>query len=1160
MITLLIELGRSLTILVALSIASGLLPRDPERKIRAAVLQGVFFGCASLIGMKFPLILGPGLIFDGRSIMISLCGLFFGPLAGAIAGVITIIYRVSLGGAGLYMGIGVIISSTLFGATAYFRWRRRGLPITAKRLLLLGVVVHAAMVLLMFTVRGGLGMQTFKQLGLPVLTIYPLVTLLIGTVLTNQELQILTAKALRKSEAKYRCIVDTSNEGIWMLGEDLLTTFVNARMAEMLGYRQEEMLGRPQSDFMFEEDIPDHRQKIDNRRQGLSEQYERRFRRKDGQTVWMLVSASPIFEEHQQHRGSIVAMLSDITERKHAEQTLVGSEKLFRAIAETVPMMIIMWTGYDRTNAYFNPGIYRLSGYSPEELPNVAAWWPLAYPDPAYRKSLWNEWRSRTARAIATRGSIEPMEAEVTCKDGSKKYVSWGFVSTGEQNISFGIDLTERKRAEEALRRLNRELCAISYCNQTLLRATDEQTLVSEICRIVCEEAGYRMAWVGYAEQDEAKTVRPVAWAGIEDGYLDTADISWSEETEGGRGPTGHAIRSRKSCYNQDSASDDRSSPWRELALQRGYRSSIALPLKDEHASAFGALTIYSSEPNAFSPEEIRLLEELAADLAFGITVIRARIERERAEEMLALRSFALNSVREAALLIDEQGRLRDVNDWCCRLLGYSRDQLLEAGVPDFDPEMPAERWQEHWADLKAHRSLTFERELRSKEGRIASVEVNANYFEYDGIAYNIALVRDITERKRAEEEKAKLQQDLHQAQKMEAIGQLAGGVAHDFNNILGIINGYSEILLNERDLKEAQRASLEEILAAGQRAASLTRQLLAFSRKLVLQPKVLSLNSVIEGFDKMLRRLIGDEIEVRTVLDPTLSAVNADPNQIEQVLLNFCINARDAMPEGGRITIETANWELDEAMATHHLKDHTGGFPCPICGAEFLPGRYVTLSVSDTGIGMNQETMSHIFEPFFTTKETEHGTGLGLTTVYGIVKQSGGHVSVYSEPGQGTTFRVYLPAVSQETREREQITAPLELLRGTETILLVEDAAPLRTLYLKLLEDRGYTVLEAGDGERAIQIAERYRGEIALLLTDVSLPKIKGPALAKILSQQRPTIKVLFMSGHGDEVVSGPNHLLPAGTGFLQKPFGAEELFRRIREILDRQKPSIAA
>jgi CheY-like chemotaxis protein len=237
--------------------------------------------------------------------------------------------------------------------------------------------------------------------------------------------------------------------------------------------------------------------------------------------------------------------------------------------------------------------------------------------------------------------------------------------------------------------------------------------------------------------------------------------------------------------------------------------------------------------------------------------------------------------------------------------------------------------------------------------------------------------------------------------------------------------------------------------------------------------------------------------------------------------------------------------------MATHHLKDHTGGFPCPICGAEFLPGRYVTLSVSDTGIGMNQETMSHIFEPFFTTKETEHGTGLGLATVYGIVKQSGGHVSVYSEPGQGTTFRVYLPAVSQETGESVQIAAPQESSRGTETVFLVEDAAPLRTLYRKLLEDRGYTVLEAADGERAIQVAERYEGNIALLLSDVSLPKMKGLAVAKILLQQRPTMKVLFMSGHGADVVSGPDNL-PAEAGFLQKPFGPEELFRRMREILD--------
>ena len=1103
-------------------------------------------------------------------------------------------------------------------------------------------------------------------------TVFVFVTaaLLYFTVRRLVEALQLTSQERDETAHLYRTVVEASNEGICLLDESGRISFLNGRLAAMLGCPAEELQGKRLQGFIEEPQVlaqPGAQQ---------SEIHECRLRKDADRKLWVLFSRHPVLNdagEVVQWEGTVI----DITERKRAEEELRRSEA---HLAEAQRL--------SHTGSWYLDVVHNRLSWSDEvfRIFGIKFGTPLTYEtflaavhaddrafvDQAWKKALLGaayeiehrilvgrevRWvremaqlefdaearattglgtvqditeRKRAEEALRERADLlnlthdavfvmdmkgvikywnrgaeeqygwsaeqavgkvvhdmlntvfpsplEEIKEEVTRtgrwegellhtkKDGTQVVVAsrWA-LQRDEQGAPVAIletnnDITERKRAEEAQTRLNRELRAISDCNQTLLRATDEKTLISDICRIVCDEAGYRMAWVGYAEQDEAKSVCPVAWAGLEQDYFDTADISWSDEKERGHGPTGTAIRSGKTCYNQDFMSDARMSPWRESALQRGYRSNIALPLKDNHGSAFGALTIYSNEPNAFSPEEIRLLEELAADLAFGITVIRARIERERAEEMLALRSFALNSVREAALLIDEQGRLRDVNDWCCRLLGYSRDQLLEAGVPDFDPEMPAERWQEHWADLKAHRSLTFERELRSKEGRIASVEVNANYFEYDGIAYNIALVRDITERKRAEEEKAKLQQDLHQAQKMEAIGQLAGGVAHDFNNILGIINGYSEILLNERDLKEAQRASLEEILAAGQRAASLTRQLLAFSRKLVLQPKVLSLNSVIEGFDKMLRRLIGDEIEVRTVLDPTLSAVNADPNQIEQVLLNFCINARDAMPEGGRITIETANWELDEAMATHHLKDHTGGFPCPICGAEFLPGRYVTLSVSDTGIGMNQETMSHIFEPFFTTKETEHGTGLGLTTVYGIVKQSGGHVSVYSEPGQGTTFRVYLPAVSQETREREQITAPLELLRGTETILLVEDAAPLRTLYLKLLEDRGYTVLEAGDGERAIQIAERYQGEIALLLTDVSLPKIKGPALAKILLQQRPTIKVLFMSGHGDEVVSGPDHLLPARTGFLQKPFGAEELFRRVHEILDRQEPGMAA
>jgi PAS domain S-box-containing protein len=737
-----------------------------------------------------------------------------------------------------------------------------------------------------------------------------------------------------------------------------------------------------------------------------------------------------------------------------------------------------------------------------------------------------------------------------TRKDGTQLVVAsrWSLQRNQDQTpvaiLETNNDITERKRAEEAQTRLNRELRAISECNEMLLRATDEQSLVGEICRIICEEAGYRMAWVGYAEQDEAKTVRPVAWAGFEEGYIGTAGISWSEKDERGCGPGGITIRSGNTCYVQDFVTDPSVAVWREDALKRGYRSTITLPLKDEEGKTFGILTIYSNEPHAFSPEEIHLLEELAHDLAYGISSLRTRAERRRAEQDVSLLRFALDNVREAAFLIDIDAHFRYVNDEACRALGYTREELLGMGVPDIDPDYSLDVWADKWLNLD---SKAFEGRHRTKQGWEFPVEVKLNYFEYEGESYTLCLVHDITERNRAEEEKARLQERLHQAQKMEAIGQLAGGVAHDFNNILGIINGYSEILVNRRQLDQEQRSQVEEILAAGQRAASLTRQLLAFSRKLLVQPKLLNLNSVIEGFDKMLRRLIGDDIEVRTILDPNLNYVNADPNQMEQVLLNFCINARDAMPEGGRITIKTANLEVNDDMAAQQFS--------------LTPGRYLTLSVTDTGIGMDEDTQSHIFEPFFTTKGPEHGTGLGLATVYGIVKQSGGHVSVYSEPGRGSTFRVYLPAVSQETREREQITAPQELLRGTETVLLVEDAAALRALYRNILEDRGYKVLEAGDGESALQVAERYQGNIALLLSDVSLPKMKGPGVARILLQRRPKTKVLFMSGLSDDVVSGPDNLMPAAVaGFLQKPFAAEELFRKMREILDGQKPEMAA
>ncbi len=382
-------------------------------------------------------------------------------------------------------------------------------------------------------------------------------------------------------------------------------------------------------------------------------------------------------------------------------------------------------------------------------------------------------------KAEVTRTGRWEGELRHTRKDGTQVVVAsrWS-LERDEQGAPFAIletnnDITERKRAEEALRRLNRELRAIRNCNQTLLRATDEQSLLEEICRIVCEEAGYKMAWVGYAEHDEAKTVRPVAWTGAEEGYLVTAGITWAD-TERGRGQTGAAIRSGKSCCIQDFATDPRLAPWRKDLLQRGFRSGIAVPLKDEEGHAFGSLTVHSAQPNAFTQEEIRLLEELAGDMAFGIVNLRSQAARKKAEQEVTLLSFALDHVREAAFLIDESGRYHYANEEGCRGLGYTRAQMLGMSVADVDPDFPAERWSGHWRDLKEHRSLSFESRHRARDGRIFPVEISANYFEYGGLAYNLGLVRDITERKHAEEALRRSEAYLTEGQRLAHTGSWA--------------------------------------------------------------------------------------------------------------------------------------------------------------------------------------------------------------------------------------------------------------------------------------------------------------------------------------------------------------------------------------------------
>jgi CheY-like chemotaxis protein len=370
----------------------------------------------------------------------------------------------------------------------------------------------------------------------------------------------------------------------------------------------------------------------------------------------------------------------------------------------------------------------------------------------------------------------------------------------------------------------------------------------------------------------------------------------------------------------------------------------------------------------------------------------------------------------------------------------------------------------------------------------------------------------------------------------MESVGRLAGGVAHDFNNLLTVINSYAELAVAELKEGDQLREDLKEIHAAGVRAAALTRQLLAFSRKQVLQPVVLNLSTLVAGTEKMLRRMIGEDVDLAIVPAEGLGCVKADPGQIEQVIVNLAVNARDAMPAGGKLTIETADVEFDEVYASQHVGAH--------------PGQYVMLAISDTGTGMDEATRSRIFEPFFTTKDVGLGTGLGLSTVYGIVKQSGGYIWVYSEVGVGTTFKIYLPRVAEAARDAHAVPAQTRI-RGTETVLVVEDDKALRRAAKRILSTAGYAVIEAADGTEALQVMEGHEGPLHLLLTDVIMPGMSGREAAERLGALRPGLKVLFSSGYTDDSILR-HGVLEQGVHFIAKPYTAAALTRKVRETLD--------
>ena len=518
------------------------------------------------------------------------------------------------------------------------------------------------------------------------------------------------------------------------------------------------------------------------------------------------------------------------------------------------------------------------------------------------------------------------------------------------------------------------------------------------------------------------------------------------------------------------------------------------------------------------------------------------RRERKRAEESLRQSEARLRAVLDSALDafvgMDAHGIITDWNPRSEAIFGWSRMEAVGRNLAEtIIPPQYREAYRRGLQQFLA----TGEGPVPDRRIEIAAMRRDGSEFPVElsvcplkvGASYRFtAFIAEITERKQ-------LEAQLRQAQKMEAVGQLAGGIAHDFNNLFTIVRGHSDLLLtDDPTLSQDQRDSLEQIAQAGKRAAALTAQLLAFSRRQILQPKVVDLNAVVTNMKQMLCRQIGETIKLITVLPPSLGRVTADPSQLEQVILNLVVNARDAMPRGGRLTIATGNIDLDES----YVRQHAGA----------RPGPHVRLAVSDNGTGMDKETLSHLFEPFFTTKELGKGTGLGLSTVYGIVKQSAGYISVDSEPGRGTTFTVYLPRVTDEVEAAEFVHTTAEVPLGSETVLLVEDEEMVRALARRILQTHGYNLLEAQDGFQALRLCQEYTGMIHLLVTDVVMPGMSGRAVADHLLSVRPSMKVLYLSGYTDNSIVH-HGVMDTGTAFLPKPFTPADLARKVREVLDR-------
>jgi PAS domain S-box-containing protein len=986
---------------------------------------------------------------------------------------------------------------------------------------------------------------------------------------------------------------------MWVFDLDTLQFLdVNDAAIKKYGYTREEFLRLNVKDIYPAEDLPRVMEAISAMTGSHEDSGPWHHLKKDGVQIEVEVTATDI--DWEERRAQLV-VANDVTERRRVEEALSEERRLLRTLIDSMPDYIYVKDAGSRF-VIANRAVAELMGAkTSEEL--------LGKTDFDYfAKDLASSYFFDEQAIRESGESLVNREERSADPQGNSKWTSTSKIPWRDKHgqvigiMGIGRDITERKRGEEALRKseehfrlfmnnsptvtwIKDEEGRYVFISQTFqkslgvrpedrigktdlevypraiaeqLMKNDQAALAADHAIEVTEEApkadGTKCIWLSYKFRiQDASGQFFVAGIGLDITQQQAADEALKETNQALKAlvdasPAAIVSSDCDGKVTMWNPAAERMSGWSEKeALGRPfpmitderreiYREILSTALRGESVLDHEGL---ARKKDGSKPLDVMVstapLRDATGEVRGALHIMLDITSRKEAEAQLRLQAAALESTANSVVISDKSGHILWANPAFTALTGYSVEEAVGKPFSIFNSgQHPRAFFEQMWNAILSGHVWHGEIVNRRKDGIHCTVEqtITPVRNEEGEIIHFVTIQQDITETKA-------LALQLNQAQKMESVGRLAGGVAHDFNNLLSVIIGYSEVFLGNPKLDSSTQKHAEEIRKAGNRAAELTRQLLAFSRQQVLEPKILNLNSIIIDTERMLQRLIGEDVEIQTTLAAGIGSVKADPGQIEQILMNLAVNARDAMPRGGTLKIETAEAELDEDYARHHP-------PC-------VPGWYVVLTVTDSGTGMDENTKAHIFEPFFTTKELGKGTGLGLATVYGVVKQSGGYVWVYSELGHGSVFKVYLPRVDQPVRQIPAGDLAPATISGSETVLVVEDEESVRALICNILQQNGYAVLEANIPALALEIARQHQS-IDLVLTDVVMPGMNGPTMAKKLEEIRPGLKVLYMSGYSGGFGAGRG-LLEDGLPLLQKPFSGSVLLRRVRESLESQE-----